>query len=38
MAQQLENSPVDKKKATHGEKDQGDYLLIGKEMSEKKRH
>ena len=31
MAQQLEDSPMDKRKALYGEKNQADYLILAKE-------
>ena len=31
MAQQLEDSPMDKRKAIYGEKNQADYLVLAKE-------
>jgi hypothetical protein len=31
MAQQLEDSPIDKRKAMYGEKNQADYLVLAKE-------
>ena len=37
MAQQLEQSPVDRHKAKHGEEDQANYLLMAKEASADKK-
>ena len=31
MSQQLEDSPIDKRKALYGEKNQADYLILAKE-------
>jgi len=38
MAQQLEDSPMDKRKAIYGEKNQADYLVLAKEQSTDKKH